>query len=86
MQTKFSLSTFAVDLDADKVLVEDGADLRVFEALVLHHVAPVTRRVADRKKNGPIEPFRFREGFIRPGEPVDRIVGVLQEVRTRLVR
>ena len=35
-------SLFAVDLDVDEVLVHQGSDLGVLEALVLHHVTPVT--------------------------------------------
>ena len=42
----------AVDLDADVVLVEVAGDLLVLEALLLHHVAPVAGRVADREKTG----------------------------------
>ena len=38
---------FAVHLDADKVLVQIGAEGGVFEALALHHMAPVAGGVAD---------------------------------------
>ncbi len=39
---------FTVDLDVDEVLVHERRDVGVFEALALHHVAPVAGRVADR--------------------------------------
>ena len=38
----------AVHLHGDEVLVHHRGRLRVLEGLVLHHVAPVARRVADR--------------------------------------
>ena len=41
----------AIDLDRDEVLVQQLRELGVLEALVLHDVAPVTRRVADRQKD-----------------------------------
>ena len=37
---------FAIDLDRDEVAIQDLGHLRVLEALVLHHVAPVAGRVA----------------------------------------
>ena len=44
----------AVDLDADEVLVHQRRRLRVLERLVLHHVAPVARGVADREQDRPV--------------------------------
>ena len=42
---------FTVDLDVDEVLVHEGRDVRVLEALALHDVAPVAGRVADRQED-----------------------------------
>ena len=44
----------AVDLDVDEMLVHQGRDRGVLEALVLHHVAPVAGRVADREEDRPV--------------------------------
>ena len=45
----------AVDLDADEMLVQESADVFILEALVLHDVAPVARRVADAQEDRPVE-------------------------------
>ena len=42
---------FAIDLDRDEVAIEHVGHLRVLEALVLHHVAPVAGRIADRQED-----------------------------------
>jgi hypothetical protein len=70
----------AIDLDGDVVTVEEAGDRRVLEGLGLHHVAPVTGRIADRQEHGPAEPPRFGERLVTPGEPVHRVVRVLQQV------
>ena len=76
---------FSIDLDADKVTVQQGADLLVFETLDLHDVAPVTGGVADGEEDG----FAFGLGpgkrFLAPGEPVDRVVCVLEQIGTLLL-
>src|SRR5205085_586056 len=74
---------FTIDLDGDKVVIEDCRDRFVLERLALHHVAPVTRRVADREEHRLVLAPRFRERLVAPGIPVDRVVRVLQEVRRR---
>ncbi len=76
----------AVHLDRHEALVHERGDLGVLERLALHDVAPVTGGVADREEDrlvlvpGPLE----RLGS--PRVPVDRVVGVLKQVWTRLVR
>ncbi len=70
----------AVDLDRDEALGELPRDGLVLEALALHHVAPVASGVADRQEDGLVLGTRFREGLFAPGKPVDRIVGVLEQV------
>lgn len=70
-----------VHLDGHEVLVEQLGGGRVLEALVRHHMAPVTRGVADRQQNGHIAPPRFRESLRPPRPPVDGIVGMLKQIR-----
>ncbi len=75
----------AVDLDVDEMLVHELGDLLVLEALVLHHVAPVAGRVADRQQHGLARLAGELEGLVTPRVPVDRIVGVLEQVGAGLV-
>ena len=57
----------------------------VFEGLALHDVAPVAGGVADAEEDGLVFRAGFFEGFGAPREPVDGIVGVLEEVGAGLV-
>ena len=79
-------SLLAIHLDAHEVLVHDARDPGVFERLPLHDMAPVARRVADRQKDRLVLGARLRERLLAPGEPVHRVVGVLQQIRTALAR
>ena len=72
---------FAIDLDADEVLVHDRGDRLVLEGLPLHHVTPVTGGVPDREEDGPLLIAGAGERLFAPGIPVDRIVRVLEQVR-----
>ncbi len=69
-----------VDLHAHEPLVHDRRGALVGEGLALHHVTPVTGRVPDRDQQrlvlhaGPLERDRS------PGQPVDRVLGVLAQV------
>src|SRR5262249_23930294 len=45
----------------------------------------MTRRVADAEEDGPVQLARFCQCLFAPGEPIDGVVGVLLEVRTRLI-
>ena len=75
---------FAVDLDGDKVRVDQPRCLFVGEGFLLHDVAPVAGRIADRQEDrlvlapGPFERLR------PPGIPIHGIMGVLEEVRAPL--
>ena len=69
-----------VHLHGDEPRVEQGRGLGVFERLALHHVAPVAGRVADRQEHGAVLGSGLREGLVAPRVPVDRVVGVLQQV------
>ena len=76
----------AVDLDADEVVVHERRGLRILERLALHHVAPVARRVADRHEQRAVVLARAAQGLLAPGEPVDRVVAMLEEVGGGLAR
>ncbi len=73
----------AVDLDADEVLVEVGRGRLVLEGLVGHHVAPVAGGVPDAEQHRDVAPPGLLERGRLPLPPVDRVVGVLEEVRRR---
>jgi hypothetical protein len=75
----------AVHLDVDEVLVHQGGRLGILERLVLHHVAPVARRVAHREQDRPVLRPRALQRLGSPGVPVHRVVPVLQQVRAGLV-
>src|SRR5262245_19897359 len=70
----------AIDLDVDEVLVHHAGDLGILERLVLHHVAPVARRVADREEHGLVLGPGLRECLVAPGIPVDGVVGMLEQI------
>ena len=70
----------AVDLDADEVLVEVRRGGLVLERLVRHHVAPVAGGVPDAQQHRHVAPPRLLERRRLPLPPVDRIVGVLEEI------
>src|SRR5262245_4937582 len=67
------------------MLVEDLRDRLVVERLALHDVAPVARAVADGEENELAFFLRLGEGFGAPRVPVGRVVGMHQEIRTRLL-
>ena len=74
----------AVNLYVDEQLVHQRAGRLILERLVRHDVAPVTRGVADREQHRfVLLPGEF-EGFVAPWVPVNRVVGVLQQVRAGL--
>ena len=75
----------AVHLDRHEIAVERLRDRRVLERLVLHDVAPVARRVADREEDRLVLGARARERVVAPGIPVHRVRGVLQKIRAALV-
>ena len=70
----------AVDLDRHEPVVQVARRRLVLERLALHHVAPVTGRVADRQEDRPVQQLRPGEGVGTPRKPVDRVVRVLEEV------
>ena len=75
----------AVDLDADEACLQDGGYFRVFKRFVRHDMAPVTGSITDAQENGLVFTTGFLQGFRTPGIPVDRVVGVLDEIGGVLV-
>ena len=71
----------AVDLHVDERIVHHAGDGGVLERLVRHHVAPVTRGVADRQEDRLVFRARPGEGLLAPRVPVDGIARVLLQVR-----
>ena len=76
----------AIDLDRHEVAIQLRSGLLVLERLALHDVAPVAGRIADRQEDRPIQLTRLAQRLRPPRIPVDGVVGVLQQVRARLVR
>ena len=76
---------FTVDLDVDELLVHERGDFRIAEALLVHDMAPVARRVADREQDGFAGRLRLFEGRLSPGTPVNGIVLVQKKIRARLL-
>ena len=76
---------FPIHLDVDEVPVHEVRDAGILEHLPLHHVAPVTRGVADGEKDGTVFFPGQPEGLLAPRVPVHRVVGVLQKVGTLLL-
>ena len=58
----------------------------VLEALPFHHVAPVAGGIADGEENGFVLRAGCLEGLRAPWIPVNRIVGVLEEIWRGLLR
>jgi hypothetical protein len=54
----------------------------MLEAFVLHDVAPVAGRVADRQEDRLVLPLCPLEGLLAPRIPLHGIVFVLEEIRT----
>ena len=71
---------FAIDFDGDERAIEDFRDSFVLEGLPFHHVAPVTGGISNGEEDGFVFGAGAGEGFFAPGEPVDGVVGVLEEV------
>ncbi len=76
----------AVDLHADEVLVHHRRRRRVLEGLPLHHVAPVAGGVADRHEHRHVARGGVGERLLAPRPPVDRVLGVLEQVGRGLPR
>ena len=75
----------AIHFDIHKVLIHEFCDLFIFKRLVLHHVTPVTGRIADTQQDWFVLRFCLCEGLLTPCIPVNRVVRVLKKVRACLI-
>ncbi len=74
----------AIDLDRHEPVVQVARRRLALERLAFHHVTPMAGRVADAEEDRPVEELGPGQRVGTPREPVDGVVRVLQEVRTRL--
>jgi hypothetical protein len=77
-------SLFPVYLYGDKGFVHKPGNFRVLKGLLLHDMTPVTGGVPDGQKYGFILFGRLVEGLFAPGIPINRVVGVLEQIRAFL--
>ncbi len=77
---------FAIDFDVDEQFVHQRGDRRILERFVRHHMTPVARGVADRQQHRLVLRARGCKRFCAPRIPVDRVGGMLLQVRARCVR
>jgi len=75
----------SVNLDGHEVTVHLRGRRFVLEGLTFHDVAPMARRVANRQEDRFGLGAGARQRLLAPGIPIDRVVGVLQEVGTCLL-
>ncbi len=77
---------FAVDLDGNEVAVHQRGGLRIFERLAGHDVAPVAGAVADAQQDRLVFGASSGQRLRAPRIPVDRVVGMFEEVGAGLLR
>ena len=76
---------FAIDLDGNEVAIHQRGGLRIFEGLAGHHVTPVAGAVADAQQDRLVFGAGALQCLRTPGIPVDRVVGVLEQVGAGLL-
>ena len=74
-----------VDLYADEVPIHDVRDIGVGEGFVGHDVTPVAGGISDGYDYGLVLAFCKFEGFLAPRQPIDRVFGMLAEVKAGFV-
>ena len=78
-------SFLAVNFDVYKQIVHERSGFGVFKTFVGHYVAPVTRRVPNRKKYWLAGSSGESKRIFSPRIPIDRIVAMLAKVRADFV-
>ncbi len=73
-------SFFAIHLMHTYRLFISARDRLMLKALALHHVAPVTRGVADADQDWFVQFPRRAERLVAPFEPVYGVVRVLKQI------
>jgi hypothetical protein len=71
----------AVHLHAHEAVVHQLGRARILEGLPLHHVTPVAGGVADRDQQRLVLAARPLERLRAPRQPVDRVPGMLSQIR-----
>jgi hypothetical protein len=66
------------------MIVQIARRLRIEKGLALHDMTPVTGGETTGNKHGPVQPARQSKGFVAPGMPVDRVVQMAEQIRTKL--
>jgi hypothetical protein len=79
-------SLLPIHLDVHVELVHDRGDRGIFEALMRHHMTPMTGGITDGQEDRTAEATRFRERRVAPGPPMHGVVPMLKEVRACLSR
>ena len=75
----------AIHLHVHEETVHQAGRVGILERLALHDVTPVARGVADRQQQRLVLGAGPGERLLAPRIPVDRVVGVLEQVRAGLV-
>jgi len=73
-----------IHLDRNVIPIENRRDGLVLEGLVLHHMAPMAGGVADAEEDQLVLAPCLLKRLFSPRIPIDRIAGVLQQVRASL--
>ena len=73
---------FPVQLDGNKMPVQDFSNGGVGKRFALHDVAPVAGVVADGKEDGLVFAPRLFECLLTPGEPIHGVRRVKEQIRT----
>ena len=76
---------FAIDFDADEMLIHDPGDRLVLKRFPLHDMTPMAGGIADGEQNRSIQLRRLGQGLRSPGIPIHRVIGMLQEIGTGLL-
>ena len=79
-------SFLSIYLDGYENLVYETGHLFIFKGLPLHYMAPMTGGVSNREKHRFVFFPGFVKGFVTPWVPVYGIIGVLEEIRTFLIK
>jgi hypothetical protein len=74
-----------VDFDCDVPIVEQLGDLLIFKGLMLHDMTPVAGCVTNGQENRDIQLLRKGQRFFAPWPPINRVVGMLPQIRRLFV-
>jgi hypothetical protein len=75
-------SFLPVDLDVDKVFIHQIGNFFILEGFVSHYMTPMAGGISNAQQDRLIFVFCPRQSFRPPRVPLNRIVGMLEEVGT----